>query len=548
MCGLAGVFGNICNIDQTAFKQLLILASLRGPHSTGVGILKASGKADFCKLAVNPYEFLAYEDAKKNTVSAWMDAGWATNQAVMGHGRWATVGNVVDDNAHPFQHDHITLMHNGGIHNHKFLEGRDKSFEVDSESAAYYLAKKGLQALLSDARGDYAFTWIDTKANTFNLVRNDARPIWIAENKHRNTWYYSSEPEMLKFVLDRAKIDYKPMWQPAPGVHVEFSRATPAELKLTNMEMPKLFSYASQNASDEYRAGGGTRPFRHRHRWEGAYYDRDFFEEDGEAATKPTVKESAKETTASAGTTTEKGTPKVVSIAGTSGASYSRDHRIGQEFIDHNGYKRGGKLHGFFDKCIISSPATASMEYPMRGTLIGTFDDADALQCQIEITCPDVRKLMKNKDEFRSDWLSFTFVSIVWDCVNEVWIAYGHTPMMADFQGSNWTSLAEPTPKALSSWLMKTNLPRGMIAHMSTWTTDDVKGSAIHAAYNGVMLTADKFDEEVKCGCSLCRCDLSHKDSSTIGWVEKDSPLCGECSLKWMSGDASIYTSISQLH
>ena len=119
MCGLVAMHTaektGFSAYDKDEFKQMMILNSLRGIHSTGIAGVNAriGGEVNIAKAVGSPYNLFTYPAA-----SQLIDKIPLSFTTVIGHGRFATQGAVNAMNAHPFRENHIVLAHNGVIKNY----------------------------------------------------------------------------------------------------------------------------------------------------------------------------------------------------------------------------------------------------------------------------------------------------------------------------------------------------------------------------------------------------------------------------------------------
>ena len=111
MCGIVGVVDltGITFNQQKFFKQSLYADALRGLHSTGVATLTKKFRPNVYKRAVNASDFL-----ELGTTDKMLDK-YGNKILMLGHNRHATMGDLIDDNAHPFHHGNITMVHNGSL-------------------------------------------------------------------------------------------------------------------------------------------------------------------------------------------------------------------------------------------------------------------------------------------------------------------------------------------------------------------------------------------------------------------------------------------------
>jgi len=178
--------------DTTLFSQMLVADSLRGADSTGVFGVKRNGSVDFVKVGAHPYALL-----NSKQYSKWAQSMIQDFTIVVGHNRKATSGDVNNENAHPFVHEHIILVHNGTLFNHKSLADT----EVDSHAIAHLLAKKPPEEAIKEINGAFALIWFNVKDNKLYAVRNNDRPLFYCETNDHIV--IASEDTMLTWIAER---------------------------------------------------------------------------------------------------------------------------------------------------------------------------------------------------------------------------------------------------------------------------------------------------------------------------------------------------------
>lgn len=172
MCGIVGIIA-AKKEPSLALKRWLWQAiyanSFRGFDSTGLMTPDGNGAIDVFKKAIPGPDFL------ENKYAAQMvdNPGWFA----VAHNRAATRGKVENKNAHPFQIDDITLVHNGTVNNGYQLAG--KYHEVDSEAICAGLAARpaSVAEYIGKIDGAYALVWHDRADDTLYFVRNKERPL-----------------------------------------------------------------------------------------------------------------------------------------------------------------------------------------------------------------------------------------------------------------------------------------------------------------------------------------------------------------------------------
>lgn len=198
MCGLVAVFSptTLNTLEKRVFMQLLHADALRGHDSYGI-----------IKVDSTPEKQVSYYKVADNNPFVRLERDKGMNSAIngaglvlVGHNRAATKGAVTSENAHPFSHGNVTMVHNGTLWGTNF-----GNFEVDSEWLCHKLSEsKNVVETLSDVDGAYALIWWDSDTKELNIARNTQRPLHIA--KSSTTYYVASEAKMLEWILHRNKI------------------------------------------------------------------------------------------------------------------------------------------------------------------------------------------------------------------------------------------------------------------------------------------------------------------------------------------------------
>lgn len=198
MCGNVGIFNKkgITPVQQGLFENMLWMDSIRGYHSTGVIAVEGQGdNYSVIKEAVDGAYFTQTVDWKE-----FLNAH-KNPKILIGHNRWATQGEVNKQNSHPFSFGHVSGVHNGTLDRQSYLPDSEK-FEVDSENIYWSFYKKGVEWTLERLEGAFALVWYDSKEKCLNFVRNDERPLHIAE-LNDGTIIWGSEKGMLDWLTSR---------------------------------------------------------------------------------------------------------------------------------------------------------------------------------------------------------------------------------------------------------------------------------------------------------------------------------------------------------
>ncbi len=183
MCGIIGYTG-YSQARGILIKGLKTL-EYRGYDSAGIALYNETYKEVLVAKCKGRVDVLA--EKTKNVVGT----------AGIGHTRWATHGNVCDENSHPHKFGNVTLVHNGiienysGIKNQLGIEKKMKS-NTDSEVVAalidhYYSngcsPEDAIMSSVKDITGTFALgIMFDDIPNTIFATRN-VSPIVCCTNK-----------------------------------------------------------------------------------------------------------------------------------------------------------------------------------------------------------------------------------------------------------------------------------------------------------------------------------------------------------------------------
>lgn len=200
MCGIVGCVGKIWKNEEDAFKLMLQFDTTRGPHSTGVLSVRTNHKNwGYLKSVGTPWELMSCK-------------GWAglinpAHRLLLGHNRWATAGEINNDNAHPFHHGKFVGVHNGTLRGQHRLKDY-KKFDVDSENIYYNMDEEGVEETIKKLNGAFALVWYNIEEGVVQMCRNKERPLYLCKSEEGKTYFWASEPWMLKVALGKCGIKH----------------------------------------------------------------------------------------------------------------------------------------------------------------------------------------------------------------------------------------------------------------------------------------------------------------------------------------------------
>ena len=201
MCGLIGIAGEIGYKEEKMFADLLMLDTVRGTHSTGVAAISSAGNMynlHVEKKAVSGPEFVS--------TPAFSAIKGRVNRILMGHNRFATKGEINDDNAHPFEFEKLVGAHNGSLTYFSNMFEHEK-YTVDSQALYSDINEHGIDTTWGKMNGAAALTWIETDTLHINFLRNKERPLFYCYGNKGRTLIWASEPWMIMVSAMRQGVD-----------------------------------------------------------------------------------------------------------------------------------------------------------------------------------------------------------------------------------------------------------------------------------------------------------------------------------------------------
>lgn len=211
MCGIVGIItaqiNGFSNADMNILYHSMFLNQLRGSDSTGMFSVEKTGVVDVIKSLGHPGDLYNNKDWEK-----FKKRVFSHGKIVIGHGRSATRGEVVVENAHPLiaqkkdPKENIILVHNGTLGIYQTLPGFHEH-DVDSGWLADCIAKYGPKETLSKVRGAIACIWWDEAKELLYFYRNHERPLHIAIDK-TGLVLISSESAPLAYLQEKYGLSY----------------------------------------------------------------------------------------------------------------------------------------------------------------------------------------------------------------------------------------------------------------------------------------------------------------------------------------------------
>lgn len=224
MCGIVGVAGNTSQKELKMFRDMLVFDTVRGFDSTGIAFVP-----NFKNEVTVEKELYGPENLWSYGSSQLLDGRGVpkvSHRVLLGHNRAATLGKVMKDNAHPFQFNGVTGVHNGTLEDWDDLE-RDEDglrFDVDSKALLKTIGDKGVEHAWKNYIGDTSLVWWDEKDETLNFARNEGRPMYLAWSLKGDVLFWASEAWMIRIAAMRNNValrEHKDVTKDKDGVEKE---------------------------------------------------------------------------------------------------------------------------------------------------------------------------------------------------------------------------------------------------------------------------------------------------------------------------------------
>tara|TARA_B100000315_G_C14578735_1_gene589299 strand:- start:2275 stop:3195 length:921 start_codon:yes stop_codon:yes gene_type:complete len=208
MCGLAGMFLKNANRSKADYNligevisSLLVEASIRGRHATGLAIVDRDGGNTIRKSPVSAERFVSLYNYKQAL-------NWIDNRtgALIGHTRYATKGSPLRNrNNHPIKAGTVIGTHNGSVWNDDELFDKynlERYAEVDSEVLFRMFDVAGddnqfFDDMLPNVRGVVSAVWSDLEFPEHVYVFKGNNPLEMVYIKDLKAYAYASTVEIL---------------------------------------------------------------------------------------------------------------------------------------------------------------------------------------------------------------------------------------------------------------------------------------------------------------------------------------------------------------
>ncbi len=205
LCGIVGIFGEPGGKNVKVFTDMLQMDVIRGWDSTGIAVVDKKGTWEYTKNVGLPQVILSDHQVKHGMLG---HKRGPAQMLILGHNRAATKGGVSIDNAHPFEHNGIILVHNGTLFNWESIQqGAEQRFPTDSEAICWHISKHGVASMYEKMDGAAMLVWWDDEHGRLNFLSNGKRSFLYGYTEGRKQLVFASEAWFIKGACKRNQME-----------------------------------------------------------------------------------------------------------------------------------------------------------------------------------------------------------------------------------------------------------------------------------------------------------------------------------------------------
>lgn len=210
MCGLTGIIlGNSPRNSEDyewlkeSFTASLLANEVRGPHATGIVLIRRDGTYSLFKRPVSARQFICLEEYQD--ILAELDDNVTI---LMGHTRYRTIGSEFKaNNNHPIRAGKIIGTHNGTIYNagqiakvHGLLRYADVDSEVLFRMANHYRVPAHFESKLKVFKGQLTAIMVNLNKPDRIRIYKGNKPLSIRLVSDLDMLIYTSDSSHFKAV------------------------------------------------------------------------------------------------------------------------------------------------------------------------------------------------------------------------------------------------------------------------------------------------------------------------------------------------------------
>ncbi len=201
MCGIVGLVGNLHSSDFLLLRHLLFMDTTRGVHSTGVFNVDLNDNLHVEKTVGSPGNLYETDQSHIWDWEGKVRSKAPTSKVMVGHNRYATIGHINTENAHPFTEGSWVGVHNGSLDSYHHLT--KEKYDVDSRCMIAGFNEKGFKHTWESMSGAAAVVAWDQAENKLYIARNDERPLYFATFRNNSAMIIASESWMIEALEEK---------------------------------------------------------------------------------------------------------------------------------------------------------------------------------------------------------------------------------------------------------------------------------------------------------------------------------------------------------